>query len=179
MLLLHTAGALPCIGDATIIGCCEKPLMDLRLDDLDRDLLSLLQANAREPTANLARKLKLARTTVVARIARLERGGIVSGYGVRLGQRLEQAAIRAFCGLSVNAKGVPAVIRALERMPEVEEVWAVSGQVDYMVLLRCDTPERLDQLIDQLGQIDGINQTQTSIVLSQRIDRRSTLLPSP
>ena len=63
-------------------------------------------------------------------------------------------------------------------MPEVEEVWAVSGQVDYMVLLRCDTPERLDQLIDQLGQIDGINQTQTSIVLSRRIDRRSTVLYS-
>jgi len=149
--------------------------MDIRLDALDRDLLSLLQANARESTADLARKLKLARTTVVARIARLERGGIVSGYGVRLGHQLEHATIRAFCGLSVNAKGAPAVIRALERMPEVEEVWAVSGQVDYMVLLRCDTPERLDQLIDQLGQIDGINQTQTSIVLSRRIDRRSTV----
>jgi hypothetical protein len=42
-----------------------------------------------------------------------------------------------------------------------------------MVLLRCDTPERLDHLIDQMGEIDGINQTQTSIVLSRRIDRRS------
>lgn len=147
--------------------------MDIRLDDHDRDLLSLLQANARESTSNLARKLNLARTTVVARIARLERGGIVAGYGVRLGHQLEPAAIRAFCGLSVNAKGAPSVIRALERMPEVEEVWAVSGQVDYMVLLRCATPERLDQLIDQMGQIDGINQTQTSIVLSRRIDRRS------
>ena len=78
--------------------------MDIRLDDLDRHLLSLLQANAREPAANLARKLKIARTTVVARIARLEREGIVSGYGVRFGTRLEQAAVRAFCGLSVNAK---------------------------------------------------------------------------
>ncbi|MGJ7494618.1 Lrp/AsnC family transcriptional regulator [Variovorax sp. RT4R15] len=149
--------------------------MDLRLDDLDRHLLSLLQANAREPAANLARKLKIARTTVVARIARLEREGIVSGYGVRLGQRIERAAVRAFCGLSVNAKSAPAVIAALERLPEVEEVWALSGQFDYMVLLRCDTPEQLDKLLDQLGQIDGINQTHTSIVLSRKIDRRSTV----
>ncbi|MDP9901656.1 Lrp/AsnC family transcriptional regulator [Variovorax ginsengisoli] len=152
--------------------------MDLRLDDVDRHLLALLQANAREPAAHLARKLKLARTTVVARIARLEREGVVAGYGVRLGQRLEQSVVRAFCGLSVNAKTAPAVIRALERMPEIEEVWAVSGQFDYMVLMRCDTPEQLDQLLDQLGQIDGIHQTQSSIVLSRKIDRRSTVAHS-
>ena len=149
--------------------------MDIRLDDLDRHLLSLLQANDREPAANLARKLKIARTTVVARIARLEREGIVSGYGVRFGTRLEQAAVRAFCGLSVNAKSAAAVIKALDRLPEVEEVWAVSGQFDYMALLRCDTPEQLDALLDQLGQIEGINQTHTSIVLSRKIDRRSTV----
>ncbi|MDM0039068.1 Lrp/AsnC family transcriptional regulator [Variovorax sp. J22G21] len=149
--------------------------MDSRLDDLDQHLLSLLQANAREPAANLARKLGIARTTVVARIARLEREGIVAGYGVRLGQRLERAAVRAFCGLSVNAKSAPAVIAALERLPEVEEVWAVSGQFDYMVLLRCGTPEQLDELLDQLGQIDGIHQTHTSMVLSRKIDRRSTV----
>ena len=152
--------------------------MDLRLDDLDRHLLALLQANARESAANLARKLKIARTTVVARIARLEREGIVAGYGVRLGQRPEQAAVRAFCGLSVNAKSASAVIRALERLPEVEEVWAVSGQFDYMVLLRCDTPEQLDKLLDRLGQIEGVQKTQTSIVLSRKIDRR-LLAPSP
>lgn len=149
--------------------------MDLRLDDLDRYLLTLLQGNAREPAANLARKLKVARTTVVARIARLEREGIVAGYGVRLGQRLEHAAVRAFCGLSVNAKGAAAIIKALERLPEVEEVWAVSGQFDYMVLLQCSTPEQLDKLLDQVGQIEGVKQTQTSIVLSRKIDRRSTV----
>ncbi|MDB5848544.1 MAG: AsnC family transcriptional regulator, partial [Rhodoferax sp.] len=48
------------------------------LDDTDRRLLSLLQANAREPVANLARKLQLARTTVVMRIARLEREGVIA-----------------------------------------------------------------------------------------------------
>ncbi|SCK22998.1 DNA-binding transcriptional regulator, Lrp family [Variovorax sp. HW608] len=149
--------------------------MDLRLDDIDRHLLSLLQANAREPAANLARKLKVARTTIVARIARLEREGIVAGYGVRLGQRVEHAAVRAFCGISVNARSASAVIRALERLPEVEEVWAVSGQYDYMVLFRCETPEQLDALLDQIGLIDGISQTHTSLVLSRKIDRRSSV----
>ncbi len=143
------------------------------LDEIDRRLLALLQANAREPAAELARKLAIARTTVVARIARLEREGVVAGYGVRLSQRLEDGGLRAFCGLAVSARHAEAVMRSLAWIPEIEEVWAVSGQFDYMVLLRCDTAEALDRLLDRLGQIDGVRQTQTSVVLSRKIDRRS------
>ena len=106
--------------------------MPLGLDDTDRHLLSLLQAYAREPAAMLARKLRVARTTVVARIARLEREGVIAGYGVRLGQRLEQAAVQAYCGLSTAPKMGTGIVRALERLPEVEEISAVSGQFDYM-----------------------------------------------
>ena len=146
--------------------------MEARLDDIDRHLLRLLQANARAPAATLARTLGIARTTVVARIARLEREGTVAGYGVRLGRRLEQAAVRAFCGLSVGARSSAAVIQALERMPEVEEVSAVSGGFDYMVILHCETHEQLDALLDQLGRIEGVRQTHTSVVLSRKIDRR-------
>jgi DNA-binding Lrp family transcriptional regulator len=149
--------------------------MDAQLDDIDRHLLGLLQANAREPAALLARKLKLARTTVVARIARLEREGIVAGYGVRLGRRLEQAAVRAYCGLSVQPKTNAAVIKALARLPEVEEVSAVSGSFDFLVFLRCETHEQLDALLDQIGSIEGVRQTQTSIVLSRKLDRRSAV----
>jgi DNA-binding Lrp family transcriptional regulator len=149
--------------------------MDFKLDLTDRHLLSLLQANAREPTANLARKLKLARTTVVARIARLEREGVISGYGVRLGHRLEEAAVRAYCGLKVVSKSATIVMRSLERLPEIEEVSAVSGQYDYMVFLRCQTPEQLDSLLDQIGLIDGVSETHTLVVLARKIDRRSAV----
>jgi len=148
------------------------------LDDTDRHLLSLLQANAREPAALLARKLGLARTTVVARIARLEREGVIAGYGVRLGQRLEEAAVRAYCGLSVAPKTGAAVVRALARLPEVEELCAVSGQYDYMLALRCETNEQLDALLDRIGLIEGIQHTHTSVVLSRKVDRRGAV-PSP
>lgn len=143
------------------------------LDDTDRQLLSLLQANAREGTAQLARRLGLARTTVVARITRLERAGVVAGYGVRLGPAMDAGSVRAWCSISVLPRTAPAVLQALERMPEVEEVSAVSGPFDYLVFLRCPSHERLDALLDTLGQLDGVRQTQTSIVLSRKLDRRS------
>ncbi|CAG9186760.1 Lrp/AsnC family transcriptional regulator [Cupriavidus pampae] len=142
------------------------------LDQIDRHLLSLLQGNARESAANLARALGIARTTVVARIARLEKTGVVAGYGVRLGRQMEDSAILAFCGLSVQPKAAPTVVRALQRLPEVEELNSVSGPVDYMAVIRCDTHARLDKLLDEIGMLDGVNHTTTSIVLARKIDRR-------
>ena len=142
------------------------------LDVTDRHLLSLLQANARESAANLARQLGIARTTVVARIARLERSGVIAGYGVRLGQRMEDNVILAYCGLSVQPKAAPAILRALQRLPEIEEVNSVSGPVDYLVAIRCDTHDRLDRLLDEIGMLDGVNHTTTSIVLARKLDRR-------
>lgn len=149
--------------------------MPATLDDTDRRLLALLQANAREPVAILARRLQLARTTVVARLARLEKQGVIAGYGVRLGPVLEQAAVRAYCGLSILPKTAAAVLDALKRLPEVEEASAVAGSFDYLVFLRCETHEQLDALLDRIGQIEGVRQTQTSIVLSRKIDRRSAV----
>ena len=56
----------------------RPPRLD-QLDDLDRNLVALLQANARESVASLARQLDVARTTVIARIARLERSNVIAG----------------------------------------------------------------------------------------------------
>lgn len=64
----------------------RPPRLD-QLDELDRNLVALLQANARESVANLARQLGVARTTVVARIERLERTGVIAGYSVRLDRK--------------------------------------------------------------------------------------------
>jgi hypothetical protein len=40
-----------------------------------------------------------------------------------------------------------------------------------MLTLRCATTEVLDKLLDQIGTLDGVRQTSTSIILSKRIDR--------
>jgi DNA-binding Lrp family transcriptional regulator len=149
--------------------------MNKPLDDTDGKLLALLQADARAPVASLARRLGIARTTVLARIARLEQGGVIAGYGVRLGGQLEQASVHAYCELRVLPKAAPAVIAALNNMPEVQELSAVSGQFDYLAFVRCHSHEQLDQLLDKLGQIDGLQQTTTAIILKRKIDRRNVV----
>ena len=140
-------------------------------DDLDQQLISLLQANARTPTADLARKLAVARTTVVARLARLERDGVIVGYTARLGQHTDRPPVRAHVGITVQPRAGADVVRLLQRLPEVKQLDSVSGQFHYVALLRADSAERLDALLDQIRALDGVQQTTTSVVLSRRIDR--------
>lgn len=140
-------------------------------DTLDRNLIALLQANARESTANLARKLGVARTTVLARLARLERNGVIVGYTARLAHDEGDAGVRAFVGIRVEPKAARDVVRQLERLPELRQLCSVSGEFDYMALLRAESTARLDALLDQIGDVKGVQKTTTSVVLALRVDR--------
>lgn len=140
-------------------------------DQFDRELIALLQANARESTANLARKLGVARTTVVARLAKLEANGLIGGYSVRLGGEAIARGVQAFVGIVVQPKAGREVIRELTKFPELLQLASVSGEFDYMATLRADSTARLDVLLDQIGEIEGVTRTNTSVILALRIDR--------
>lgn len=141
------------------------------LDVTDRRLLALLQANAREPAAALARKLGLSRSTVQSRIGRLERSGVIAGYGVRVRDDGSSAGLHAYVAIAVKPKFAEPVVRALRRLPEIKSLSAVSGEFDLLARLTADTPARLDALLDEIGAIDGIERTTTSVVLSAHFER--------
>ena len=145
--------------------------MDPTPDDLDRRLLSLLQANARTPAADLARQLGTARTTVLARMSRLERTGVIAGYTVRLGQDVRDQGLQAFVGMTVQPKAGRDVVRQLERMPEVRQLCAVSGEFDYVLLLHAASALRMNTLLDEIGNFDGVVKTTTSVALAWKVDR--------
>ncbi len=145
--------------------------MKPNLDKIDNQILSLLMDDARMPVTTIAKKIAMARTTVIARIAALEQRGIIAGYGVRLNQSLFQSGVRAYVGMSVEPRSAAALVKLLQQWPEVETLCAVSGVIDYMMTLRCTSTENLDKLLDQIGDLEGVRQTSTSVILSKRIDR--------
>ncbi len=140
-------------------------------DQLDRQLVTLLQANARASTAELARQLGVARTTVVARLARLEASGVIVGYTARLGSDAADRGVQAFVGITVSPKAGREVVKRLTALPELRQLASVSGEFDYMALLRADSTMRLDALLDEIGDIDGVLKTTSSVVLALRVDR--------
>lgn len=142
-------------------------------DPTDRQLIALLQANARASTADLARKLGIARTTVVARLARLEASGTIVGYTARLGSDAPDRGVQAFVGITVQPKAGREVVRRLGGFPELRQLASVSGEFDYMAVLRAESTMRLDALLDEIGEIEGVIKTTSSVVLALRVDRNA------
>jgi len=122
-------------------------------------------------TAQLARRLGVARTTVLARLARLERERTIAGYTVRLGVDEQDRSVQAFVGIVTDPKQGPEVTRALAAMPELRQLSSVSGEFDYIALIRAETTARLDELLDRIGALPGVARTTTSVVLARRVDR--------
>lgn len=143
----------------------------MQLTAKDRQLLALLGDNARMPVAVLAKKLSLSRTTVQARLDRLEREGIITGYGVRLSEAYASGLIRAHILITIAPKVLAQVTAALGRIDEVTALHSVSGSFDLIAVIAAPSIPELDRLIDQIGTIDGVERTLSSIILSTRISR--------
>lgn len=137
----------------------------------DRELLALLGENARMPVATLAKKLSLSRTTVQARLERLEREGVIAGYGVRLSEAYSSGLIRAHILITIAPKALSQVTAALEKTAAVTTLHSVSGSFDLIAVIAAPSIAELDRLIDEIGSIDGVERTLSSIILSTRISR--------
>ena len=143
----------------------------MTVSDKDRALLALLSENARMPVTELARKLGLSRTTVQARIERLEADGVIAGYGLRLSDAYRSGLVRAHVLITIAPKSLPAVTAALAAISEVTTLHSVSGTFDLIAILAAPSIADLDSLIDLIGAIDGVERTLSSIILSTRISR--------
>ena len=137
----------------------------------DRDLLALLAENARASTATIARRLGLSRTTVQAKIERLERDGVIAGYGVRLSDAYESGLVRAHVLITIAPKTLARITAELNAILEVKTLHSVSGTFDLIAVVQAASIAELDHLIDRIGEIDGVERTLSSIILSTRIAR--------
>jgi len=138
----------------------------------DRRLIAALQRNARQTVSELARGLNLSRTTVQKRLAQLESSGVIAGYKVRLREDFRSGTFQAYVNLVVEPRRGVTVAAALERMPEVEALYTVSGKIDMLAIIRVTRPPELDTTLDRIGAIDGVRDTDSAIVLATKFDRR-------
>ncbi len=141
------------------------------MDAKDRELIRLLQGDARLTTTALAKELDLSRATVQSRIARLEAQGIIRGYTVRVSYEIEQRQIRAHVMISVYPKQNAEVSAALVKQAGVRALYAISGEYDLIAIVAAEGTEEIDQIIDAVGQLDGVERTNSSIVLSTKFQR--------
>ena len=140
--------------------------MDTPIDDTDRQLIGLLRNDARASIASLAKALGVSRGTVQNRMARLAANGTVVGYTVRLKPAVEEPRIHAFTTVAVEGTKVDAVIKALRGEPAVTALYSTNGRWDIVAELLADSLESFDRVLGRIRLIEGISQTETSLLLS-------------
>ena len=136
------------------------------MDSTDRQLLSLLRDNARLSVASLAKSLRVARGTVQNRLARMEKDGTIVGYTVKLKPQDEDQRIRALMTVAVEGNRTDEVLRALRGDPAVTTLHSTNGRWDIVVELRADSLEAFDRVLARIRLVEGISQSETSLLLS-------------
>jgi DNA-binding Lrp family transcriptional regulator len=144
----------------------------VQMSDKDDELLGHLKLNARDSVAALARKLGVSRTTVQDRLKRLESTGVIAGYAVKLGTSAKVPGFSAMITLGVEPRQQIAVAKTISTYPQVETLHTVSGKFDLVAVVKTPTSEDMDKLIDKIGMLPGVNDIETAVILSTKLDRR-------
>ncbi len=144
-----------------------------QLDATDRQILALLQDNARTSNSQIARTVGLAPSAVSERIRRLERDGIVLGYEARVAPAAVGMGLLAFVAVRGDERpGDLTLATRLSEFEEVQEVHHIAGDDCFLVKVRAASPAALGRFLrEQLGEIDSVMGTRSTIVLDTVVER--------
>ena len=135
------------------------------VDETDHQILSLLRQNARLSIADLAHKLAVSRGTVTNRIAKMEDGGIIVGYTVRVRPDVQRNDIKAWMSIAVEGNQTRTVIASLLGEPNVATLHDTNGRWDLLAQLQAENLQELGKTLERIRLIKGISNTETSIHL--------------
>lgn len=142
-----------------------------QFDETDERLLLLLREDARQPIAQLAKGLDISRGQLYSRLARFEENGVIAGYTVRLGSRFTAGLVRAHMMIKTLPRFHREVEAALAGFSRVQAIYAISGEFDIIAMLETADGGQLNDLIDDIGLLEGVERTSTSVILATKLER--------
>lgn len=157
----------------------EESSFNIRLDDIDLQILRELQKDGRITNAELARRIALSPPAIHARVRRLEAQAIIQQYTARLSY--EQLGYDLLCFISVilqthQVRLVQNFRTAVRQFPEVAECHHVAGEYDYLLKVILKNRQDLERfMLEKLTPLEGIARVQISVVLAEI--KQDTVLP--
>jgi Lrp/AsnC family transcriptional regulator, leucine-responsive regulatory protein len=137
------------------------------IDDIDRQILKILQQNARTSNAEIARQVEMAPSAVLERIRRLEAKGVILGYETRINPEALGLNILAFVSVrSTDFDGEAKTAELLANIPEVLEAHHIAGEDCFLMKVRARDTKSLGRLLrERIGSTGAVESTRTTIVL--------------
>jgi DNA-binding Lrp family transcriptional regulator len=138
------------------------------MDDLDGRIISALRHDARLPLSDLAAQLDTSRTTLRARIARLQERGDIVGFTVLTRADVMRDPVRGLMMIGIEGRGTERITRQLGSFPEIRAVHSTNGRWDIIVEIGTDTLEAFDAALTRIRRLDGIVASETNLLLKTR-----------
>jgi len=142
------------------------------LDKTDRKILQILQENGRIPNNKLAEKVGLTTTPTLERVKRLEREGIIKGYGARVDPEAVDRGLVVFCSLRLAVHQMHTLDEVCERINEMSEIqscYHITGDSDFLLkIVVKDMPAYETFMHDKLTRLPGIERIYSNMVLSTK-----------
>ena len=149
--------------------------MEHEPDHIDRKILNILQKNARTPIKDIAKEVFLSSPAVSARIERMEKAGIISGYHATINYLLFGYHIKAFINLEVEPYQKKEFYPFIEAIPNVVECSCVTGEYAMLIEVAFENTVELDHFINELQHF---GKTKTLIAFSTSVEHRNVPIHS-
>ncbi len=138
------------------------------MDDSDRQIIAALREDGRASLSDLALRLGMSRTTVRARMERMQARGDIVGYSVLLKQDVARSPVRGLMMVSIEGRGTDRIFRQLQGLPEIRGIHSTNGRWDAILEIAVETLEDFDAVLNRIRRIDGITSSETSLLLSTK-----------
>ena len=135
---------------------------------MDRKLIGALRHDARASLSQLAAQLGWSRATVRSRLARLRESGEIVGFSVVLKSEQRRDPVRGLMMIAIEGRGTDRILRQLQGLPEIRQVYTTNGRWDVIVEIGTDTLESFDKMLFQIRRFEGVTASETSLLLSTR-----------
>lgn len=136
----------------------------VKLDDIDKRIISALQADGRRPYSRIAADLGVSESVVRYRAQRLEQAGVLQVVGIADPLRIGFDRM-ALIGLKVRPGSLDDVCAAVTELPETSYVAALAGSFDAIVEVVCRDTAHFTELLKRLHVVDGVTSTESFLVL--------------
>lgn len=150
---------------------------NFQLDSLDISILQLLMTDARISYLDIARANNVSGATIHLRMNKLESAGVISGTKLMIKPEKLGFKLVAFIAINLEKGGLyNEAVTILKNIKEVTECCYVTGAYSMFIKLYCkDTAQLREILNEQIQKINGVQRTETFIILEQSIDRQVEL----
>lgn len=136
------------------------------VDDIDRELLALLAADARRTFSDMAAAVGLSVAAVKRRVDRLRETGVITGFTVQVDHAKLGWGVEAFTEVRyAGTTAVGDIVATASTIPEVQAVYTIAGDPDALIQVRVRDLAHLQATIDRLRRAGTVTGTKTLMVL--------------